>query len=683
MTDLNTPEEDDGELSLWDILGQLYAWKWIILAITFLGASIGWFYGQLAPDIYRAQATVFIEQRSQADTILPEELTGARALGSIAAFEGLQTETHIIRSSLTLRPVVVDLNLNWRVEPARFPVVGDLVERRRIPFLPDTFLPAYVRKGDRMELAALQVPNSRFNTPITVTALGDGQFRATLPDGVSADGRVGAPVALGETGISLTLQLLNAPAGRQFTVWRTGVDRQIAEIRRGITVSERRGSSIADFRYTTTDRHRAAEIVNAVVKSYQNQNLSRRSAEFDQAIAFIEEEMPKVVSDLDAATTALRDYRADQQETSLSLGTQNLLSQAVALEAQLDELKFQETQLAERVTPNHPDYRTLIAQKERLEARLAELQAEIGDLPDSEQELLELTQRVEAARQIEQTMSTRLDQLRIRKAGTISNIQMLETARNATRIGPNRRMPMLQGAIAALLLACAASVLVHFLRRGIDSASEIEALGLPLFATVPRIKSLAFASTRSATARATYALAQSEPDHLAVEALRGLRTGLQFSLATAKAPSLMLTSCAPSDGKSFIALNLATVWGQSGEKVLLVDGDMRRGVLRRYFDLPHKPPGLSDLLAGKADMEAVLHKDAGKMIDFIPAGSYPPNPSELLGAKPFRQFMEEAGEIYDLVIIDAPPALAVTDPGIIGQHAGMSLMVIRANAPRP
>ena len=185
---------------------------------------------------------------------------------------------------------------------------------------------------------------------------------------------------------------------------------------------------------------------------------------------------------------------------------------------------------------------------------------------------------------------------------------MLETAENARWVGPDRRRPMIQWGGVAFVLITALVIVLNFFRRGIDDASEVEALGLPLFATIPRIRALSFGK-KGGAARQIYSVAENDPQNVAVESLRGLRTGLQFSLATAETPSLMITSCAPSDGKSFIALNLATVWGQSGEKVLLIDADMRRGVLRRYFDLPKAPLGLSDILAGKTTVEEAVHHD--------------------------------------------------------------------------
>jgi tyrosine-protein kinase Etk/Wzc len=217
----------------------------------------------------------------------------------------------------------------------------------------------------------------------------------------------------------------------------------------------------------------------------------------------------------------------------------------------------------------------------------------------------------------------------------------------------------------------AGALALNMLRRGVEDGRDIEALGLSLFATVNKADVISGVSASDPA----YGLAAHDPSNITVESLRALRTGLKFSLAAAKSKSLMITSCMPSDGKSFISLNLAIVTGQTGAKVLLVDADLRRGFLRRYFRLERQHPGLSDILAGSPDDHIMPFPKLG--LDFIPAGRFPPNPSELLEGQAFVDFMDKVTKAYDLVIIDAPPALVVPDPGIIGQHVGMSMLVVK------
>jgi tyrosine-protein kinase Etk/Wzc len=213
--------------------------------------------------------------------------------------------------------------------------------------------------------------------------------------------------------------------------------------------------------------------------------------------------------------------------------------------------------------------------------------------------------------------------------------------------------------------------LINALRRGVDDAGEIERLGLPLFATVGKNKRL----TGLSSASPVYGLALEDPSNLTVEALRGLRTGLKFGMASTSSKVMMITSCVPSDGKSFISLNLAIVAAKAGSKVLLIDADLRRGMLRRYFGLARNEKGLSDLLSGATE-EYIYHHEPSNL-DFLPTGRMPPNPAELLESDVFATALKLFSDHYDLVIIDAPPALLVADPAIIGQHVGMAMLVVR------
>jgi tyrosine-protein kinase Etk/Wzc len=171
-------------------------------------------------------------------------------------------------------------------------------------------------------------------------------------------------------------------------------------------------------------------------------------------------------------------------------------------------------------------------------------------------------------------------------------------------------------------------------------------------------------------------LAITDPADLAVEAIRSLRTSLHFARLEAKNNILMITGSSPNAGKTFISANLAAVTAQAGQRVLLVDGDMRRGTLHHLLGI--KPPmGLSDVLVGGAEVAEVLQQGPLPNVDFIARGRVPPNPSELLMHENFTRFIANVVAAYDLIIIDTPPILAVTDAAVIGHHAGTSLLVAR------
>lgn len=664
---------EGSEFQLMNLVAQVLARKWIVVTTTLLGLCAGLVIGQLPPDQYRASALVNIEQRVQSQA-LPDVLGGRGLLGNEST--RIDAESHIIRSRFVLGPVVRSLNLDWRLEPDRFPVIGHVAERRAWPAIPDWIAPRYARHGDRLRLDLLEVDEPMINRRARLVVTGEDSFEAWLPDGEPVAGTTGAMVELAP-GFRFRIATLDVPPGRSFTLWRSAQSSAIGIVRGGLRIAERRpplNSGIVDFHFTHTDRDLARRGANAVVLSYQAQNLDRRSTEIDRSLEFIDQNLSEVRQNTARAAEALALFRQQRQAVELTMGSQELLGRIVGIETELEELSFREEQLARNLTPNHPDYRALLDQRARLESRLVDMRAEAAALPPIEQELLNLTQALERSVEIERQLVARSEQLGIVRASTVSNIHMLESAEAASLIGPDRIRPIQLGLLAGLVLGIGGILGLNFLRSGIDDSRVIEELGLSLFATINRVPGL---RTGGGEKTELYALARSAPTDIVVESLRGLRTGLQFSLATASRKSLMITSPAPALGKSFVSFNLGLVAAQSGARVLLIDADMRKGKLRRQFDMTRDHPGLSELLSGRASVENVLVTDPATGLDFIAAGKYPPNPADLLTSRAFDDLMKEAADSYDLVIIDTPPVLAVTDPGIIGQKVGMSLLVVK------
>jgi len=130
-------------------------------------------------------------------------------------------------------------------------------------------------------------------------------------------------------------------------------------------------------------------------------------------------------------------------------------------------------------------------------------------------------------------------------------------------------------------------------------------------------------------------------------------------------------------GKSFIAANLARLVADAGQRVLVVDADLRRGHLYRYFRVPSEP-GLSQLLSGACEYTQALQTPNGENLQVVAAGTYPPNPAELLLLPAFAAFLERAAKEFDLVIVDAPPLLPVTDGIIVARQAAVNLLVTRS-----
>ncbi len=217
----------------------------------------------------------------------------------------------------------------------------------------------------------------------------------------------------------------------------------------------------------------------------------------------------------------------------------------------------------------------------------------------------------------------------------------------------------------------------NMMRSGIKDSAQIEnELDLPVYATVPRSPVQESRINLLKKKKNIPILAVKNSDDIAIESLRSMRTAIHFALSSARNNLITISGPAPEVGKSFISTNLATILAQSDKRVLIIDADLRRGYLHKYFNLDTQP-GLTELLNGQQSLDTVIRPTEVPGLSVISRGKSPANPSELLSSNQFKNLLEQMSEKFDHVIIDTPPVLAVTDGIIISQYTGVNLVIAR------
>ncbi len=678
----------DDEIDLRELLGVLIDRKWWIVGATAAFFIAGVAYALLARPVYQAQAMVQVESKMPSIPGLAD-LASLGGSGSTAA----TTEVALLTSRTVIGDAVDKLNLEVAIEPRRLPVFGNFFVRRFKPetehqVAPPKFgLARYGWGGDVLGIHRLEVPLSLLDTTLVLKVGDSGKdFVLFDEDGDQVlQGQVGVP-AQGR-GVTLEVDTLRANPGMQFEVTRLRRLDVVAELQQDISATEQgKDSGILQLSYQDTDPLRAEALVQHVADAYVRQNVDRSSAEAASQLQFVKDQLPTIRRQVEQAQAAMSAYQSRSKSVDITMQTKGLLEQEVAVEASIQQLRLKQAEMDRSFTREHPAYRALLRQIGDLEARKGGFQKQVGDLPETQQELLRLTRDLQVSNELYTALLNQAQQLDVARAGAVGNVRIVDPAivDIAKPVAPRKALIV---AIATLLggfLSIAFVFLQRMLNPGIEDPADIEALGLPVYAAIPLSVSNTLPKlrkgkhgTRVVADGRQHLLAVSAPADPTVEALRSLRTSLHFAMLEAKNNILTISGPRPGVGKTFVSTNLAAVIAQAGQRVLVIDADMRKGTLHKILGVSHQK-GLSDVLGGKLAVEDVIHPVPGlDHMHYMVRGDIPPNPAELLMHPRFAQLLQEMSGKYDLVIVDTPPILAVTDPALVATHAGSSLLVTR------
>ncbi|RRS06923.1 polysaccharide biosynthesis tyrosine autokinase [Pseudoalteromonas sp. J010] len=676
-------QEESQEIDLMALVGALLDAKWFIAGVTALLMLLGVAYAIFSTPIYQATAMVQVEEKGGS---VPgfDDMSGMFESTSAAV-----TEIELLKSRSVIGEAVDTLNLDIVVEPKLFPLFGGRSYRQFVAQSEGEVAEAsfgassYAWGGEKVEIHRFRVPKSAEGSGFTLLAQADDNFALlNANDEIILSGKVGEEVKVGQ--FELTIKTLIARPDTEFSIVKRNRLQTILDLQSAISASEKgKDSGIINLALQDKTPAYAEKVLDKVASIYVRRNVERNSAEAQQSLEFLEVQLPEVKRSLERAEKAFNDYQIRQESIDISLETQGVLEQIVTLETKLQELELKRLELGRKFKREHPSYRGVVEQIDTVKRQRNELTGEVQGLPETQRELLRLKRDVEVNNEIYTLLLAKTQELDIVRAGTVGNVRIVDYAEvNTTQpVKPKKALIVVMATMLGGMLAIAIVLIQKALHKGIEDPGEIEALGMPVYASVPfsdyQVKLTGFAKARKGkTAKAKSILAIDNPADLSVEALRSLRTSLHFAMLEAKNNVIAISGPSPGVGKSFITVNLATVLAQSGKRVLVVDADMRKGYLQTQFGMKWDD-GLSDYLSGRLNLAQVIKPTQVEGLHVMTRGQIPPNPSELLMHQNFSKLISEVSKMYDLVIVDTPPILAVTDPAIVGAHAGTTLLVTR------
>ncbi|EPZ5816398.1 polysaccharide biosynthesis tyrosine autokinase, partial [Klebsiella pneumoniae] len=576
-------------------------------------------------------------------------------------------EISLLQSRMILGKTVDDLNLQTQVEKEYFPIIGKGISR------------ILNNKNESIKIDKLYIERKEDSTdPEIIITIKDDKHFTVEGDGFKVDGIKGE--MLDKDKLRILITEINAEPGASFEVKYLSRLKAINNLLEAFNVSDQgKDTGMLGLTLTGTDPNLISKTLNSIANNYLEQNVERQAAQDAKSLDFLNQQLPKVRADLDIAEDKLNSYRKEKDSVDLSMEAKSVLDQIVNVDNQLNELTFREAEISQLYTKEHPTYKALIEKRQTLQQEKTKLNKRVSGMPSTQQEVLRLSRDVESGRAVYLQLLNRQQELSIAKSSAIGNVRIVDDSITDPKpIKPKKILICIIGFILGLFFSVALIMLRFLLRRGIESPEQLEEMGINVYASIPVSEWLLKASDKRKRKNneSDKLLAVENPTDLAVEAIRSLRTSLHFAMLEAKNNVLMISGASPNAGKTFVSTNLAATISLANKSVLFIDADLRKGYVHKMLGNEGKS-GLSDILSGQANVEETIISVPDGQFDYIGRRQVPPNPAELLMHPRFEKLLAWASAKYDLVIIDTPPILAVTDAAIIGRYAGTTLLVAR------
>ena len=638
-------------ITLLEALGILWKNKWTLVFCIVLGAVVGGVIG------------MWIRPQFTSDILLQVNVKGGnkatKAMGEMGALLDMSSpadaEIELIKSRMVLDFVAAEEHLAYSATPV-------------------DWLNRLLHREGRMDIEELSIPAIARAERWMAVATGPNTYAVYTPEESKLlEGKVGDRLVAPYAGDSLVIcvKLMRATEGEEFRISQRNPLSAVRGLAKSLNVAEKgKQTGIIGVKYSHRYADRAASILNSIAKTYLRQNVEMRSAEAQKTLEFLEAQLPGVKSKLDSAEKILADYRHKIGSVDMTGETKAHLDKEVTLQREILALE-QERQAAMRLfKEEHPNVRTIVKQQDKLRGELARLKKAAETMPLTQQEVLRLQEEVAVNSEVYTNMLNNIQQLRVVRAGEVGNVRIVDYAQIEPIQSKPKKFNILICSVAAfLMLGILFVFLKRMLRNGVRSSLEVErATDMSVFAKIPQSGNSMLKGRGHLRRGKPFVL--TNPDDPVSESFRSLQTALDFSLGE-NSKVVMITGLIPGVGKSFVSLNLASLFAESGKKVLLIDADMRLGMLRGRPDF-----GLAEVLSGKATLDTATVNQEGSNLYVMGAGKALNAACELLRGEGLGKLVAEARTKFDYVFIDTPPLSLVTDAELVYPIADFGLYVL-------
>lgn len=394
------------------------------------------------------------------------------------------------------------------------------------------------------------------------------------------------------------------------------------------------------------------------------------------------EDMPEITDSATVREMKIEFVRAMQDVSQLNHRFLENHPEVLAAEARLQSITDKlATEVQRFLFTSESEYLRAVEQEKGVKLALNEQEEKVKELNRKLGEYDLLKEDYETTKGTYRKLIEKIEEIDISLAGGSpekeDNIFIIFQKVPPKPVRPKKAMSVGLAGLIGLILGVGLCFFVEYLDTTIKTKEDVEeSLGTPTLGYVPPVHG----TGKTTKGKQRPDLAALDKPHSAIaEAFRSIRTSLMFSETGSELRNILVTSPMPSEGKTLVSLNVATVLAQAGKNVLLVDADLRKPRLAAVFDTPTSP-GLSNLLARGEDLspaEAIVSTHL-ENLSFLPSGPPPPNPAELLGSLRMKELVAEISDLFDFIVYDTPPAVNTTDPAILSQLVQGVVLVLRS-----
>jgi succinoglycan biosynthesis transport protein ExoP len=632
--EVTRPDSDD-DVEIFDVMRTLYRHRWLMAAVMAACVAAAVVYNHRATPIYEARARLIIEPNSP--DVVPFRVTAEDQ----ARLDYYATQIEVLRSRALARRTLELLHV-LDEDPTR--------QSAQIARLMGGLAVAVV-KGDIGETRVINIT-----------------FRSSKPE-------LAAQMANGLAQAYLAQNLEGRRQGSHDAAdW---LNQRLAELRREVNTRE---AALQQYR-EQKESVSLGEPQNIVVQKLLQLNTAVTSARtdklekqgvFEQLTAIQQSGAPLDTFSPILANPFIQGLKAEL--AGLRRDRERLVDQLGELHPDMIKVnnaiataeRRLNNEMAKVVEGVQNDYRAAQAKEQELTAELEDQKREVLNLNQKSIGFVALQRDVASEQQMLDTVRQRLKETELSGELQSNNARILDVAEVPhDPITPRKELNLIIALLGGSLAAAGLAFGVEYLNPRIAKADDIaDALGLPLLGTAPQVAAL---KNRPATVDAL-------PPYFH-EAVRGIRTRIFLSPLAAAARSIAVTSTSSGEGKTVVSSSLAVSMARAGRRVLLVDADLRRPQLHRMFNIP-RSPGLSEVMAGGARPTEALLESPVEGLFVLPAGANVANPTDLLDSDRLTQLIQGFSQVFDVVVLDCPPVMAVADASIIAHAASSVLFVV-------